>query len=105
MKELDIKKKESSAIVKPKGNLDLSNAKDFKSELSALYNEGYDKIIIDLAEVKMIQSSGVGALLSFNDDLIKNGGELKIINVNSDYIKKIFKMTKINKIIEVEGMD
>lgn len=105
MEEVEIKKKESAAIIAPKEKLDISNSEDFKAKLSELYEQGYDKIIIDLSEVKMIQSSGVGALLSFNDNLIKNGGELKIINVNNDYLKKVFKMTNLNKIIDVEGMD
>ncbi len=104
MEEIEVKKDGSTAVVLPKEKLDISNSEDLKAELVSVYEEGYDKIVIDLSEVKMIQSSGVGTLLSFNDNLIKDGGELKIINVNNDYIKKIFKMTKLHKIIEVEGM-
>lgn len=105
MEEIEIKKKKSKAIVVPKEKLDISNSEDFKAKLIDVYEQGYDKIIIDLSEVEMIQSSGVGALLSFNDNLIKDGGELRVINVNSDYLKKVFEMTKLNKIIDVEGMD
>ena len=105
MGEIKVDKNDETAVVSPEEKIDVSNAKDFKDELITLYEQGFEKIIVDFADVERIQSSGVGALLSFNDKLLKDGGKLKIINVNKDYIKKIFQMTKLHKIIEVEGMN
>ncbi len=105
MGKIKVDKNDETAVVSPEEKIDVSNAKNFKEELITLYEQGFEEIIVDFADVERIQSSGVGALLSFNDKLLKDGGKLKIINVNKDYIKKIFEMTKLHKIIEVEGMN
>ncbi len=40
-------------------------------------------------------------MLHFNKILKNKGGNLKIKNINSEYVQRVFKMIELNDIIEV----
>ena len=100
-----IKKKEDEVIVIPEGKIDFSNAEDFKENVLNIYNEGYRKIIIDLSNVSTIDSSGLGKILLFHKKLQEKDGELIIRNITSDYVRKMFNMINLDKIINIDGIN
>ena len=102
---MQIKKEEGSkATVTPESRIDITNSQDLKQELLDIYEEGYAEIVIDFTNVDSIDSSGLGKLLLFHKKLKEKDGRLKIINVTSDYVKKMFKMIHLNKVIDIEGL-
>ena len=92
----------SKAVIRPKGNIDFSTSNDLKEELISIYEEGYNQIEIDFGKVKSIDSSGLGKLLLFHKKLKEQNGELLIKNIKSDYIKNMFEMIKLNKVINIK---
>lgn len=99
---MEIARKQNTAILKPKGKIDIRNSKDFKNNMLKIYDEGYCKVIIDFEKVESIDSSGLGKLLLFQKKLKERSGELKIINISSEYIKKMFTMIHLDKVINIE---
>ncbi|MFW5988065.1 MAG: STAS domain-containing protein [bacterium] len=91
--------------VRPEGSIDFTNSQELKKELLNLFDEGFNKIIIDFERVESIDSSGLGKLLLFQKKLKERDGILKIINVTSDYIKNMFDMIHLNKVIDIEGIE
>lgn len=75
------------------------------SDLKALINEQLDKknkaIAFDLKNVITINSSGLGILISCLKLILDNDGSFKLINVNNK-IKKIFIITKLNLVFELD---
>lgn len=90
------------AILKPEGRIDVVTSQDLKERLLELYNEGYNFIVIDFSEVSSIDSSGLGKLLLFQKKLKERNGSLSIINVKTEYIKNMFKMIHLDKVIDIE---
>ena len=90
--------------VKPEGRIDFTNSQDLKKDLLNLFDEGFNEVIIDFEKVESIDSSGLGKLLLFQKKLKERDGILKIINVTSDYIKNMFDMIHLNKVIDIEGL-
>jgi anti-sigma B factor antagonist len=58
---------------------------------------GVKKIILNLADVTYIDSSGVGELVSTFTTVVNNGGQLKLLNLT----KKIQQMLTITKLLTV----
>ncbi|HEX9653896.1 MAG TPA: STAS domain-containing protein [bacterium] len=57
------------------------------------------KIVIDLAKVKWMNSSGLGALMGSLTTTKHGGGELKLANV-TDKVQSLFMITKLITIFE-----
>ena len=94
---------DTKVIVRPKENIDFSNSNELKEELLSVYEEGYNQVEIDFSEVDRIDSSGLGKLLLFHKRLKEKKGNLVIKNIESDYIKNMFDMIHLDKIIEIDN--
>ncbi len=66
--------------------------------------EGIKIFIFDLTNLKSINSSGLGILISSLKNVKKSGGSLKIINA-SEKILNIFKLTKLDNVFEFESTE
>ena len=76
-----------------------SDAEVFKDCIYDLLEEDRRKIIVNLAKVTWINSSGVGILITGYTTMRKKNGDLKLLNV-SEKIKSILYVTKLNLIFE-----
>lgn len=76
-----------------------SDAEVFKDCIYDLLEEDRRKIIVNLAKVTWINSSGVGILITGYTTMRKKDGDLKLLNV-SEKIKSILYVTKLNLIFE-----
>ncbi|MDY6934054.1 MAG: STAS domain-containing protein [Spirochaetota bacterium] len=82
------------------GEIDLYNAPEIKDIINKLIQEQKYNVIIDLAKVSYIDSSGIGALISSLSNLKKYQGGLKIINVYAS-VRKVFELTKLTSFFEI----
>ena len=75
------------------GEIDVATAPQLRAALTALVDGGARRITLDLAEVRFVDSSGlgvlVGALRKLED---RNGGRLRVENVQ-DSVRKVFEIT------------
>ncbi|MBX7170919.1 MAG: STAS domain-containing protein [Pyrinomonadaceae bacterium] len=83
------------------GNICLgeSNVK-FRSTLRLLDQEGKNNILLNLADVAYLDSSGLGELVAGYLSTKKNGGQIKLLNLNSR-IREIMVMTKLLTMFDV----
>jgi len=64
-----------------------------------IVGKGQKKLVIDLAKVKWINSSGLGVLMGSMTTMKNAEGEMKLANV-SDRIQSLFMITKLITIFE-----
>jgi anti-sigma B factor antagonist len=76
------------------GNLELHQA------LRALVENGEKKILLNLADVSNIDSSGLGELIAGYATLQKNGGDLKLVNLTGR-VSELMMITKLLTVFEV----
>ncbi|TDO85263.1 anti-sigma B factor antagonist [Halanaerobium saccharolyticum] len=93
----------NEVVISPEGEIDFSNSQQLKEELLQVFEQDYKQVILDFSEVESIDSSGLGKLLLFQKKLKEKDGTLIIRNVKSDYIKNMFEMIHLNKVIEIES--
>lgn len=71
----------------------------FRDLVHELIEKGRKKIVVNLAGIKWINSTGIGILITGYTTLRRNKGDLKLLNV-SKKIKSILYVTKLNLIFE-----
>ena len=64
--------------------------------------EGHKRIILNLADVKYIDSSGLGVLVSAFTTMRKQGGELKLVNLTKN-VHDLMQITKLYTIFDIKN--
>ena|SRR5215467_1986862 len=65
-----------------------------------LLDKGHKKILINLADVNYIDSSGLGQLVGTFTSVKKNQGELKLLNLTNK-IQDLLQITKLYTVFEI----
>lgn len=103
MKNLNIteRKYDSIIILDLKGNIRLGDgSSELKEALRSLVERNEKHILLNMAQVAHIDSSGLGELVSGYTTLCKAGGELKLFQL-SDKAHELMTMTKLLTVFEV----
>jgi anti-sigma B factor antagonist len=70
-------------VIKLRGKLSLGDAVDrLRADLYELMNNGSTRIVLDLGEVPMIDSSGIGLLVKSLTSAKEMGGSVKLLNLS-----------------------
>lgn len=103
--EINSLKQDDEYIICLKGEADIYTVSQLKSKFLEV-TELMDKqpILIDLAELKYIDSTGLGALIGLLKRVKEKGGSVKLLNPQP-YIKKILSITGLDKIFNVQTME
>jgi anti-sigma B factor antagonist len=65
-----------------------------------LLRNGHKKILLNLADVHHIDSSGVGSLVSAFTSLRKQGGDLKLLNLTK-WVQDLIQITKLYTVFDI----
>ncbi len=76
------------------------DATSLNEQLHRLIEENKKKVVVDLEEVKFINSSGLGMLIGGMTTLRNSGGELKLARA-SKKIEELLKMTKLTTVFDI----
>ena len=97
MAELDVKERQAGDVT----ILDLSGevrigegAISLRDSIRNLADSGKRKVLLNLAGVKYIDSSGVGELIANYTTISRQGGQLKLLNL-TDRIQNLLVITKL----------
>ena len=72
-----------------------------RDEVRKLLDKGSKKIVLNLAEVNYIDSSGLGELVSAYTAVKNAGGELKLLNLTSK-VRDLLVITKLVTVFDVK---
>lgn len=100
---LDIQQREREGIVilKLDGRITVgSEASMLRDRVTALNSAGSRNLVLDMADVNYIDSTGLGALVICATSLRKNGGNVKLLNLNRRNIELLV-MTKLATVFEI----
>jgi anti-sigma B factor antagonist len=75
-------------------------ASSFRDTIRSLASEGEKKILLDLAGVSYIDSSGIGELVSGFTSVTNQGGQLKLLNLTKR-MQDLLQITKLITVFEV----
>lgn len=81
-------------------NLNSVVSPNLKSELVILSNEGIPSLILDLSDVKYVDSSGLSAILTANR-LWKNIGTFVLTGVRHDTVRKLIEISRLDSVLTI----
>ena len=80
-------------------SLSANNVKDFKSKILDIVKPEV-KLVLDLSNLRFIDSSGIGALLSCLKDLNSSNGSLNLCNV-TEPVKNLLELVRVDKFLPI----
>ena len=80
--------------------LDAHNSNDLRTEMNRIFDSGSKNLIIDLREVRFIDSSGLGALVSGFKNASTRQGSLKLSGLQTQ-VKSMFELTRLHRIFDI----
>ena len=92
----------SSGILKLESNLVASAVDGLKILVTNSIQEGLVNLIIDLNGISVVDSMGIGFLISAHNSLVKSGGKLEVINVIGE-ILDLFKSMRLDQHFSLKG--
>jgi anti-sigma B factor antagonist len=75
------------------------DAEVFKTELQKLIDSGKKNVIIDLENLKFMNSSGLGILIGGLTTMRKNGGDIKLCNADKK-ISSLLMVSQLNTVFD-----
>jgi anti-sigma B factor antagonist len=90
------------ATLKIEGALDALSTPDLRPTIDALITDGVSKVTVDLSSLRLIDSSGVGALISLYKRLRARGGDMTIAGIK-DQPLAIFKLLRLERMLTPAG--
>jgi anti-sigma B factor antagonist len=88
-------------VVDAVGRITLGDgATTFRDTIRDLANGGNKKLLLNLAEVSYIDSSGIGEMVSGFTTVTNQGGQVKLLNLTKR-VKDLLQITKLYTVFEV----
>jgi len=93
------RQKDGVTVIDISGSMTLAEASELSDMIHDFVRKGRKKIILNLSEVRYLDSSGIGQLVSGYATVKKNGGQLKILHL-SKKVQDLLSVTSLYKIFE-----
>lgn len=101
MMQFTAKELQGVTVISLSGNvLGGPDANTLNDHLRTLLDKKKTRVIIDLGDVKFINSSGLGMLIGGMSTMRKGGGELKLARA-SKKVQNLLEMTKLTTLFDV----
>jgi len=98
--DIEVRNQAEIKVIKLRGRLNLGDSVDrLRDTFEDLLNAGETRIVVDLAEVPMIDSSGIGLLVRYLTAAKQRAGSVKLLNP-SKFAVQTLRMTGLLKLFE-----
>jgi anti-sigma B factor antagonist len=102
--DLDVSTREEAGrvVVVVIGEVDIFTATQLDAELSRLTSEGRTDLVVDLARVDFLDSTGLSVLVKALKRVREADGRLDLV-VTSDRVAKVFRITGLDQLIPLHA--
>ena len=87
--------------VEIKGQLDSMTAPELRSSFESIAQEHHHKVVLDLSELRLIDSSGIGAIVSLFKQVRANGGAFEVVGVQGQP-RSIFQVLRLDRVFNID---
>ena len=98
--ETSLRQRDDIPVLDVVGEIDIYTTPQFKEAVSAVIDQNNRSIVINMAQVTYMDSSGFGTLLSATKRLRPSDGALYLAACN-DSIQRMLQITRLNTIVGV----
>ncbi|HEY5959283.1 MAG TPA: STAS domain-containing protein [Polyangiaceae bacterium] len=100
---MDIRKtiKGNTITLEIAGELDATTVAELRPELNAIADDHPERVEVDLRGLRMVDSSGVGAIISLFKRFRANGNAFVVSGVTGQPLS-IFRVLRLDKVFEIQ---
>jgi anti-anti-sigma factor len=102
MSENSAAQADTQAVIRPEADVVAASVADLRSRIRGLVGAGVRDLIVDLSGVHMVDSAGLGLLISAHNSLRKAGGRISVIHASSD-VYELFRTMRIHQHFSVSA--
>jgi anti-sigma B factor antagonist len=96
---IDVSTRETSTVITLSGDIDIQTAPALREQLASL-SPAVRIVVVDLAAVEFLDSSGVGALVGAAAALEEAGGSLRLA-CPPPQVQKVFRISRLAEVIPI----
>ncbi|MBN2323635.1 MAG: STAS domain-containing protein [Spirochaetes bacterium] len=100
--DIKVSGSDDSIVVSLKGDIYIDQADELLYTFNDIIEKGPKEVLLNIDGLKSITSSGIGKIVFLYKKLLKKNGTLRIQGANKT-IMEIFKIVKLDKLIDIEG--
>jgi anti-sigma B factor antagonist len=97
---MKIEPSNGSLLVRLSGEIDLSNSRQLHQQLESVV-EGWRRVVIDLAEIKYLDSQGLRLIKQLGNKVDNDGTELLLIAPPDGFARQVLEMARMSDYIEI----
>ena len=99
--DIDVRKQDNFTVIAVKGEIDLYSVKQLKEKVAFEIDDGRQaRIVMDLNDVKYIDSTGLGILIGIKRRCSEKNGELLLV-FESERITNLFNITGLQNVFSI----
>ena len=98
--EHTVEEQDGVSVVRVEGPIDIASAMELRDLLGALLSGSHARVLLDLGGVTLIDSSGVGVLVTAHRTADGVGARVALAGASAT-VGRIFEMTRTNKLLRV----
>ena len=102
MNEVLATQTDSRAVIRPEADVVAASVADLRSRMRDLIGAGVRDLIVDLSAVQMVDSAGLGLLISAHNSLRKAGGHISVVHASPD-VYELFRTMRIHQHFSVSA--
>jgi len=102
MNEATVVRDDRRAIVRPSGDVVAASVPELRSTMKTALSGGIQELVIDLRDVHMVDSSGIGLLISAHNSMRKAGGRLTLIHTSGEVLD-LLRTMRIHQHFSITG--
>lgn len=90
-------------LMKLKGDVDMNTSSDVRNALADVFKQvapGAKALLIDLSQVKYMDSSGIATLVEVMQNCMKSGMRLRLVDL-SPPVRDVFELARLASIFEI----
>jgi anti-sigma B factor antagonist len=88
-------------VVIVSGEMDAGNSAQLGEELDRLLTEGTRKLVIDLAKVGFVNSSGLATLVRYYKRAHSNCGDISLAALQPP-VRQVFQLTRLDRVFDLQ---
>jgi anti-sigma B factor antagonist len=99
---LNVRTVEDRPVLDVVGEVDVYSAPELRERLSELLNASAPSLIVNLADVTFLDSTGIGTLVAGLNRAVQFGGTLTLVS-DHDRILKLFRITGLDTVFAIRA--
>ena len=88
-------------VLAVRGEIDAEGSREIRSRVLELSDQGHECVVLDLNQVDLLASTGVGTLLLLTETL-RNKGQRFVLRDVSDTVRQVIGLLNLNAFLDIE---